>query len=931
MNEARIVIYDFLESSSINGLNQVASARGKHSKLAWTFAILFGFSMAFYIIQYSFEGWALSPIITTVETLPISKVRFPIVTICPPKDTNTALNYDIRSSINVTLDNVTRFEAIKETKGVIYKSILSGHVKDNENWQEDEDEVKKIFDGETELPMQLVNGTAKYTDEMIVRTSGMLGSVRSPNYQEPFDVDRYDFEAKFRYQIEIEKDISPNTMIELKIDLDTKEGIYYEELMHGNVKLKDEYDILTIQKARDDLAMHNSITDDLKSYYNSGKRTFERVLPVESGLIIELKYERKIYDQMKQWKNPRETGFSLRWKLQAPISNNDDTSSDFVCRSLSNGILGILQHCKKDMYVYTSSPNFGNSFPLEGYQQSLSPKYKIDFPQVEAPQQVFAALHLEIDTKKELDRENKWDYVKITYGSEILKYKKTGKVNVTKRIENVGLVEKETKYQIEIHYRRFLLNTEDWKDKRETGYRLKWRFEDVNGIPIATEPLFAKKNSKFREWVKLFYHLRFDNGIEISEIEKSVRNIKISQFEDGYEAGSPEQRDSPADFNKESITIDSLKRHFSMADWEASHVMIQNQTNNRNLNGEWLDASRLYLMICHRESPFKSQHYKLIRFSENLFKFGSPKMIAQAILLNLNGKNTLHTALPYRVKDTFIQVIGWLYHFLDTHFHWRLGIIDIGSSSKSTLKKTVNNQQLVPFNEAIVKCLESGDCLSLPHITDDLDVINDISNHPPHILNSNKKLSPSAFIPFCQFSNQALGSRIKQFSDRICTNFKEVLQDNQRCYYIDVNSIKRNNEEMNEKEMLVVLLDYNLERSSVIDDENRPTTIDEDTLGLKIVANVASGVTHMKKATLYLNTIKEYSSQGGGNYEMSSVKEVKTTANFNNFDEVTKQCQNRHSFTECKQDLLVSYLRDTCSCSPPALAGLETVAKVNLV
>ena len=136
---------------------------------------------------------------------------------------------------------------------------------------------------------------------------------------------------------------------------------------------------------------------------------------------------------------------------------------------------------------------------------------------------------------------------------------------------------------------------------------------------------------------------------------------------------------------------------------------------------------------------------------------------------------------------------------------------------------------------------------------------------------------------------------------------------------------------MNEKEMLVVLLDYNLERSSVIDDENRPTTIDEDTLGLKIIANVASGVTHMKKATLYLNTIKEYSSQGGGNYEMSSVKEVKTTANFNNFDEVTKQCQNRHSFTECKQDLLVSYLRDTCSCSPPALAGLETVAKVNLV
>ena len=50
--------------------------------------------IAITLIRDSIVAWNESPITTNVETLPISEVVFPKVTICPPEGSNTALNYD---------------------------------------------------------------------------------------------------------------------------------------------------------------------------------------------------------------------------------------------------------------------------------------------------------------------------------------------------------------------------------------------------------------------------------------------------------------------------------------------------------------------------------------------------------------------------------------------------------------------------------------------------------------------------------------------------------------------------------------------------------------------------------------------------------------------------------------------------------------------
>ena len=99
----------FLDSSTIHGLAYIATGR-KYVRLFWILVVIAGFTGAGVLIHQSFEGWADSPIKTTVETVAVEKLTFPVLTVCPPKDTDTDLNYDLMMTQNMTLDIKTRNE-----------------------------------------------------------------------------------------------------------------------------------------------------------------------------------------------------------------------------------------------------------------------------------------------------------------------------------------------------------------------------------------------------------------------------------------------------------------------------------------------------------------------------------------------------------------------------------------------------------------------------------------------------------------------------------------------------------------------------------------------------------------------------------------------------------------------------------------------------
>ena len=70
------VFKEFMRSSSIHGLSHIVSTT-RYSRLFWIIVVIVGFSVSSVLINQSFISWSESPVSTTIETLPISKIEFP--------------------------------------------------------------------------------------------------------------------------------------------------------------------------------------------------------------------------------------------------------------------------------------------------------------------------------------------------------------------------------------------------------------------------------------------------------------------------------------------------------------------------------------------------------------------------------------------------------------------------------------------------------------------------------------------------------------------------------------------------------------------------------------------------------------------------------------------------------------------------------------
>ena len=118
---------EFLDTSTIHGLSFISSTR-RWSRLFWILVVILGFSGAGYMIYTSFYNWGQSPITTTIETLPISELTLPNVTVCPPKNSLLNLNFDIVHSDKIKIDNATRKElfdfALDVVQDEFYKEIM---------------------------------------------------------------------------------------------------------------------------------------------------------------------------------------------------------------------------------------------------------------------------------------------------------------------------------------------------------------------------------------------------------------------------------------------------------------------------------------------------------------------------------------------------------------------------------------------------------------------------------------------------------------------------------------------------------------------------------------------------------------------------------------------------------------------------------------
>ena len=197
-------VRSFLESSTIHGLVYI-SRPGKLSRLIWILVVIAGFSGAGVMIYQSFQSWAESPVKTTIETLPITEITLPKVTVCPPKNTFTNLNYDLMMLENMTLDNDTREELTQFAVGLIQDHV-HGELMANISKFEEENRYYNWYMGYTKIQLpywgvQLgCTETTTCLDSKLrykVDTFATSGSVSTQYFKQKFDADN--IEKYFKY------------------------------------------------------------------------------------------------------------------------------------------------------------------------------------------------------------------------------------------------------------------------------------------------------------------------------------------------------------------------------------------------------------------------------------------------------------------------------------------------------------------------------------------------------------------------------------------------------------------------------------------------------------------------------------------------------------------------------------------------------------
>ena len=123
-------------------------------------------------------------------------------------------------------------------------------------------------------------------------------------------------------------------------------------------------------------------------------------------------------------------------------------------------------------------------------------------------------------------------------------------------------------------------------------------------------------------------------------------------------------------------------------------------------------------------------------------------------------------------------------------------------------------------------------------------LLQEVSNHPVHILNSEGDFSPSSFIPFCSFGKPFIGSRIREFDLPVCNIFKPRIYFDQLCFETDLQNLKDSTKIEEQLEMgLTLVLDYNEERQMNVIPRN-------DSQKMKVFHNIDDN-----SVSIYLDTI----------------------------------------------------------------------------
>ena len=192
----------------------------KVGKCFWLLIVCLGFIGAGYLINRSYSDWQQAPISTTLSVKPISELDFPTVTVCPPKGSNTALNYDLMKADNDSLTDEDR-DKLKEA---VYTAIIEPSHHDFIRVMQatvNPENVKKTVEGFHKFPDN------SETIEVIM--SNNYGEIQTPWFGEDYEKDYNKEDRKLNFETKISEELkaqlgSRSLVIELEVVTREEEG-----------------------------------------------------------------------------------------------------------------------------------------------------------------------------------------------------------------------------------------------------------------------------------------------------------------------------------------------------------------------------------------------------------------------------------------------------------------------------------------------------------------------------------------------------------------------------------------------------------------------------------------------------------------------------------------------------------------------------------
>ena len=288
---------EFLESSTIHGLSYIAGNR-RLVRLFWVSVIIAGFTGAVILIQQSFSSWADSPISTTIESLPISDLEFPNVTVCPPKNSFTSLNPDLLRSRNVNFDEEKRKEFSDSVLDALFGASLNSKYKEFIEYRQDK--YIDWYTGTSSISFPWDFRTFGVSEKIYdVKTTRPSGSFSTPYFRKSFSDQNFEKYSTNELMIYVPADMNNNASQIIEIDMDIGEETF------DTIKVE----ITTVE---------NDKTDIKVEYIRQNERDYQIVLtPLPRSVC--LKYSRTIYeDDYLTWKNKRHTGMTVSWRYEIP-------------------------------------------------------------------------------------------------------------------------------------------------------------------------------------------------------------------------------------------------------------------------------------------------------------------------------------------------------------------------------------------------------------------------------------------------------------------------------------------------------------------------------------------------------------------------------------------------------------------------------------